>query len=94
MMWHNLPKAKELFNRVLGMPLDIAGELFNAVLIRHDVIHRNGRTRDGSERIVTEQNVRSLISVSSSLAHQIDEKWSARKRTPVMLPDMPDEISI
>ena len=48
-IWHNLPKIQNMYRDVLGVnfPEDIS-HLHRAVAIRHDLVHRNGRTKSGS----------------------------------------------
>jgi len=48
--WHQLRRVKPMFNDTLGISfLDDMGDLFNAVLVRHDLVHRNGKKKDGCE---------------------------------------------
>jgi hypothetical protein len=65
-----------LYKNVLGIDLGHPGEVYKAVLIRHDIIHRNGKMRNGSEVNVSESDVRSIGAAVTSLAHHIDEEWS------------------
>jgi hypothetical protein len=43
-VWHHLNRVKPMFKDTLGLafPKDM-GDLFKAILIRHDLVHRNGR---------------------------------------------------
>ena len=47
-IWHNLPKVENMYKSVLEVdfPEDIS-DLHKAVAIRHDIVHRNGRTKSG-----------------------------------------------
>lgn len=52
-MYHNLKKVDVLYNIALGVRiLNLAADktdLFKAVLLRHDCVHRNGFDKDGKE---------------------------------------------
>jgi Probable Zinc-ribbon domain/RiboL-PSP-HEPN len=47
-IWHNLPKIQNMYKDVLGVnfPEDIS-HLHRAVALRHDIVHRNGRSKSG-----------------------------------------------
>jgi putative zinc ribbon protein/HEPN superfamily RiboL-PSP-like protein len=61
--WHNLPKIQNMYKDVLGVnfPEDISN-LHKAVAIRHDIVHRNGRTKPGSIHQLDKSKLLNLIS--------------------------------
>ena len=73
--WHNLARVRELYKTVLGVDWpDKLGVLYNAVMIRHDIVHRNGRTTDGEERVLSREDVEGVIGAAKDLVNAIDEK--------------------
>jgi len=52
-VWHNIPKVKYLYETVLGIdfPND-SGNIYKFVAIRHDLVHRNGRMKNGKFHII------------------------------------------
>jgi len=46
-VWHNLGKVKSMYSAVLGVqfPSDLSS-VMRAIVVRHDLVHRNGRTRE------------------------------------------------
>jgi hypothetical protein len=47
-LYHNIPKVKIMFELVLGQSIDIdISELNRIIKVRHDIVHRNGKTKDG-----------------------------------------------
>lgn len=62
-IWHNLSKVQNMYRDVLGVnfPEDIT-HLYRAVTIRHDIVHRNGRTRSGSFHKIDKSQLLQLIS--------------------------------
>jgi hypothetical protein len=61
-LWHRLGTVAVLYRNTLGIefPQDMK-ELLKAVQIRHDFVHRNGRTTDGKEHDLGVQDVKELI---------------------------------
>lgn len=76
-VWHNLSRVKPMYKDVLGVEFDVElGDLFRAVLIRHDIVHRNGKTKSGEEILITKEDVKVLISMVEAFIKEVDEKLS------------------
>ena len=88
MLWHRLSDVARLYRNTLGiqLPQDMT-ELLAAVQIRHDFVHRNGRTPDGLEIILTPTQVTDLIKLVQNLidgleAQQKELPEKAKKKVP------------
>ena len=83
-MWHRLDKIKPMLIASLGIAVPEIGDLMKAVLVRHDIVHRAGRTRDGKLVTVTFGDVKQLQDQVLNFANEIAEDI-ARKfpRTPI-----------
>lgn len=72
-VWHNLSRVKPMYNDVLGIEFNVdLGDLITAVLTRHDIVHRNGKTKNGEEIIVTKKDVKDLIMKVDNLIKEVD----------------------
>jgi hypothetical protein len=73
MLWHRLGEAATLYRNTLGVrfPEDMKG-LSQAVQIRHDFVHRNGRTADGKELNLTVDEIKELMKAVESLVGGIE----------------------
>ena len=75
-VWHNLGRVKPMYRDTLGIDfLDDKGAIFRAVFKRHDIVHRNGKTKDGNEIIVVEKDVRELIQATELFVQKIDSQF-------------------
>jgi len=74
-MWHRLEKAKPMFRDTLGVefPHDMK-ELFQAILVRHDLVHRNGTKKGGGEHVLQEGDVLNLIDAVEKFVSEIEAK--------------------
>lgn len=78
-MYHNLKKVDALYSialqfRILPLATD-AGNLFRAIMLRHDCVHRNGYDKDGAELTVfTKEFVRRTTDVIRTFVTKIEEK--------------------
>ena len=62
-----------MFEKTLGIvfPSDMRA-LFLAMIVRHDCVHRNGKTKEGKERVLTEKEVKDLLFEASNLVTWIE----------------------
>jgi len=90
MLWHRLNEVGRLYRNTLGVqfPQDMK-ELLEAVQIRHDFVHRNGRTAEGKELSLTVEQVKELIKIVEKLVEEIElqqkkliEKVKGSQNTP------------
>ncbi len=74
-VWHHLARLKPMFRDVLRVEFPAADELFKAVLVRHDLVHRNGKKKDGGEHAISREDVQKLITATESFVSGIESAW-------------------
>lgn len=88
--WHNLPRVEPLFEDVLGIEFEDQhmNELQPAILVRHDIIHRNGKTKDGAEVTIAANDVVTLIRKVRAFMQSIESQWAKNQeaKTPHVEP--------
>lgn len=74
-VWHHLNKVKPMYKATLGIdfPKDIS-PLFKAILIRHDIVHRNGKTKEGNFQAIAVEDVKTLIAIARDFVSFIDDQ--------------------
>ncbi|AUR04577.1 hypothetical protein PhaeoP72_02625 [Phaeobacter inhibens] len=83
--YHNLAKVDALFSialdvRILNLATD-RGRLFNAILLRHDCVHRNGYDTEGKEiRVFTKQFVQETADLIRHFVEEIQRSVQNRAR--------------
>ena len=71
--FHNLSKVKSMYENVLNIEFQQdLGEIFKAILIRHDIVHRNGKTKDNSEVLITKQDLNNLLVQTSEFIKNVE----------------------
>lgn len=79
-IYHNLPKVKRMYKDTLDVDLGDIGEVYKAVITRHDLVHRNGKTKTGAEVKVNKNAIDKLLNdievFISSIDKQIKQKSS------------------
>ena len=75
-VWHNLAKIKPMYEDAFDIvfPADLIKPLFAAIAIRHHIVHRNGKTREGKEIELSRGDVRQLIGDVRRFAKYVDEQ--------------------
>jgi len=74
-VWHNLKRIKPLYAGTLGIKFpDGLDKLYKAIDLRHDLVHRNGKTKEGEDIHVSRDAIASLIDEVEQFVGQIDEQ--------------------
>ena len=60
--WHRLDKVSPMFRDTLGVefPTDLQ-ELYGAIVIRHDLVHRNGKTKESEDHALSQKVIEDFI---------------------------------
>lgn len=74
-VWHHLERVRPMYNDTLGIsfPKEM-GELFKAVALRHDLVHRNGRSKEGKLHKITSAEVQALVHRVREFCSYIEQK--------------------
>jgi len=88
LVWHRLISISKMFKDTFDVdfpdPEDMS-ELLRAIDIRHDLVHRSGRTKDGAEHTITPDKIEKLIADTDKLVSLVDaqhEKLSLKGEQP------------
>ncbi len=84
-LYHNLAKVDALYSIALGIRIlsltDKKADLVQAVMLRHDCVHRNGFDKEGQElSIFTREFVREIADMIRSLVESIERAVRERPR--------------
>ncbi len=73
--FHRLEKVQKMYQAVLGITFQVGlTEILKAVQIRHDIVHRNGLTRDGKAVTLPRTEVESLLTRVEEFVSQVDKE--------------------
>ncbi len=73
LIWHNLAKVQQMYHSVLHIefPKDMK-LIYKGIAIRHDLVHRNGKTKSGKNISITREETIKLMDEIHSFAEDID----------------------
>jgi hypothetical protein len=76
LVWHNLEKVKPMYKSTLGIdfPKDLR-RLFKAIAIRHDIVHRNGKNKEGNEIQLSRADVEQLLADVRDFGLFVDDQF-------------------
>lgn len=81
-VWHHLSRVKPMFKDTLDIEFPTnMGILFKAVLVRHDLVHRNGKKKDGGEHDISVETITELIKEAKEFVSHIDKQWTERLKS-------------
>ncbi len=78
-VYHNLPKINSLYKNIFGIELSYGNkvdknDLFVAIQVRHDCVHRNGKNKDGNFlKIIDKEYVCRIIDVIGDFVMRLEE---------------------
>jgi hypothetical protein len=76
--YHNLAKISKIYEQIFSVkfPMDI-GFIYKMIERRHDIIHRNGKRKDGIKIVSTKNDIKQLLSEIGRLAEFINENMTS-----------------
>ncbi len=77
-VWHRWEKVGAIYKIGLGITLPSVKVFDDALIKRHDIVHRSGRTKDGEEVDVTNTEIETLSRAVEQFAEEVSD--SAKKR--------------
>lgn len=74
--FHNIVSVNKLYKKVLltDLPKLHMDKLVKAIAIRHDIVHRNGKTLKGGSHRLTMENVHQLVDDVDAAIQHIDKQ--------------------
>ncbi|HEY9694417.1 MAG TPA: HEPN domain-containing protein [Oculatellaceae cyanobacterium] len=73
-LYHNLPKVSKMYESTFNVVFPNFSEIQKAVSIRHDLVHRNGKTKEGRQIVIDDMIVDDIISKVESFISEIDQR--------------------
>lgn len=79
-VWHRWDKVGAIYKSGLGITLPSLKVFDDALVTRHDIVHRSGRTKDGEEVDVSNAEIEDLSRAVTRFAEEVSDL--AKKRFP------------
>jgi uncharacterized protein (TIGR02646 family) len=71
-MWHDLPKVSGMFRAAFGMESPLFADLMRDIVIRHDIVHRNGKKKtDGTAHVISSESVDGICDRTSEFVEKV-----------------------
>jgi len=77
-IYHNLSKVKNMYISTFKIEFPDIVELSRAVNTRHDLVHRNGKTKDGDDVIILKESVTNLLNQTLNFVDQISNSLNLK----------------
>jgi len=73
--YHNIWRVKSMYKEVLKVefPKDIE-DIHKAIMIRHDLVHRNGKTKEGIEITIKKEDIKQILEKIKEFIKIIDDQ--------------------
>ncbi|MHB8260163.1 MAG: hypothetical protein ACYDCN_06560 [Bacteroidia bacterium] len=80
-IYHDLPKVKGMYEGTFKIQFPEIADLTKIVLQRHDMVHRNGKSKDGTIIEVSKEIISGAICKVEKLVKELDEKITPTKQS-------------
>lgn len=77
-IYHNLAKVRNMFTSTFKIEFPDISELSKAVNTRHDLVHRNGKTKESADVIVNKETVTELLNLITVFVEDISNSLNLR----------------
>ena len=78
LVWHRLDKVAPLMEKTLGIKMPVIGELMRHIIVRHDIVHRGGKTKEGNPVIVSGHELGKLRGDVVGFVNDLEAQLSVR----------------
>ena len=79
-IYHNLPSVSQMFKDTFKIEFPSIKEVYECVLKRHDLVHRNGKTKEGTPVELDENTIKELMEKVSNFVEEIANKLDIEKK--------------
>lgn len=70
-IYHNLPVVKNMYISTFEIKFPEIGEVNKFIVKRHDLVHRNGKTKDGEKLTITNAEIESMVEVIKMFVNEV-----------------------
>lgn len=70
-IYHNLDVVQNMFIATFNINFPEIDELSKLIATRHDLVHRNGKTKEGEEVILDKESITDLLNITSAFVESI-----------------------
>ena len=74
LLYHNLPKISGIYKNTLDIQFPSIKEVMKLINIRHDLIHRNGKNKDGDVIEISKEKLIDTISTIKKFISDIEDQ--------------------
>jgi hypothetical protein len=78
LVWHRLDKVGPLMSSAVGIEVPDIGPLMKHISVRHDIVHRGGKTKDGKTIDLDAQDVSTLRERITAFVNTLESKLQER----------------
>lgn len=74
LIYHDLPKIKGIYEDSLEIQFPEITEIMKIINTRHDMVHRNGKNKEGQEIEISDETVNDVITKVEIFVNEIDKR--------------------
>lgn len=84
-VYHDIELVRKLYKKVADIELPTTKSIEEAIQIRHDIVHRNGKDKDGNLHTVTRTDVEILSDHVMNFIYEVDSLVSIKEHSEALV---------
>lgn len=85
-IYHHLPRIRNIYKSTLNIDLGDISDLMKCVSIRHDIVHRNGKDKDGNLQVINKNDVEELATKVTEFIRNIESQFAIEGSEDIDIP--------
>ena len=86
-VYHDIELVRKLYKKTANIDLPDTKEIEEAIQVRHNIIHRNGKDKEGNIISIKQEDVESLSNVVSDFIYEVDSLIAGKKLSEALTDD-------
>ncbi|WP_210456371.1 HNH endonuclease [Pantoea ananatis] len=75
-LYHDLPKVSGMYRDTFKIEFPPFGEIYKVCTIRHDVVHRGGKTKDGKFHLINANTIKKAVNDCMIFVEELEKELS------------------
>ena len=78
-IYHDLPKVSGMYQDTFEIEFPKFGEIYKYVFVRHDLVHRNGKSKDGKKHQIERTDIDTLCGMVDKFVEELNAELKAKE---------------
>lgn len=88
-IYHRMEQVSNIYKNVIGIDINPSGKIYRAIQNRHNIVHRNGKDKEGNLLNISKEEVKELSEYMVDYINDIKEKIEQKENKELNIDELP-----